>query len=112
MQMLPVALDAGLSIDSFWNSTLDELFAVIDCYKRREKASIAQSYLAAKMIAQFVGISMNGKSIPEIHQMFPELFIDEANKAASEQQMLFIKERFKVFADQRKVYVGGINSGS
>ena len=76
-RILPMALDAGMSIVQFWDSTVGEIKLMIDAFNRKRKSDISDVYLNAKLIASFVGCSINGKQIPEIYDLFPEMFADE-----------------------------------
>lgn len=65
-----------MSIDEYWDSTLAELKLFFEAYYKREERRANEismtSYSLAKMIAQFVGLSMNGKSIPSYETLYPQ----------------------------------------
>ena len=75
--LLPIALQYGLDIFTFWDMTLKEISAFIKAIQEQEKTKQANMYLQASLIANFIGNVVNGKQIPPIHSVFPELFADE-----------------------------------
>lgn len=60
-----------------------------------------QTYLMASLTANFVGCVMNGKQIPPIHQVFPEVYEELAQKEQEEQDyraMMLYKEQMLDYA--------------
>ena len=70
-------LQYGVSFDDFWNMTIKEINIFLGAYQEKEKLSYSKAYLQASLVANFVGCIINGKTIPPIHQVFPELYTDE-----------------------------------
>lgn len=82
--------------------------------KTRAKEQVTLAYNQAAMVAQFVGLSMNGKPLPKLYDLFPALRDDYAQQQADEQQykaMMLLKEQFMSFANthnkQRRLKAGG-----
>ena len=67
----------GVTFDDFWNMTIKEMNIFIRAVQEREKVKYSTTYLQASLTANFVGCIINGKEIPPIHKIFPELFDDE-----------------------------------
>lgn len=115
---MPIALRAGVNIFDFWNYTLKELTLILNNYKdseeQRAKEQITVSYNQAVMIAQFVGLQMNGKPIPSIEKIFPSL--NEAQPTQAQEDLeykkaMLLKEQFMFYANahnkQRRLKSGG-----
>lgn len=107
MHYLPGALQAGLSISDFWNSTLDEIECYIKAYNEKVKSDITLSYLTAKQTAQFIGLSLNGKEIPSLYESYPSLFTAEAAAEVEAIQLEIMKEQMLAFADGRNRQIDG-----
>lgn len=60
------------------DSTCTELQIYFDVaeqkYKDKLKVSLEQNYLLAALVSQFVNLSMSGKPLPKIYELFPEQF--------------------------------------
>lgn len=74
--------------------------------RNKAKDTLISNYTLATMIANFVGLSMNGKSIPKVETLFPATFgiteseEDELTDAEYNRAMM-IKEQFIDFANRR-----------
>ena len=100
--LLPIALQYGLSVFDFWNMTLKEILAYLKAVQEQEKTKRQDLYLQASLTANFVGSIINGKPIPPIHQVFPELYQELAQKERAEQDykaMMLYKEQMLDFAN-------------
>ena len=87
------AVQINIDIEKYWNYTLAEILMLFEAYKKRKeeeaKEALHLSYLQAAMVAQFVNKALNGKRIPEIHQVFPSVFGPvEVNWQQYEQQFM------------------------
>lgn len=81
--------------------TLKEINAFIKAIQQKEKTNRTQAYLVASLTANFVGCVMNGKQIPPIHQVFPEVYEELAQKEQEEQDyraMMLYKEQMLDYA--------------
>lgn len=58
--------------------TLKEISQFIKAIQEQEKIKRGETYLLASLTANFIGCVVNGKQIPPIHQVFPELYDNEA----------------------------------
>ena len=83
-----MAIKYGLTFDDFWNMTIKEINIFIKAIQERERDKYSNTYLQASLTANFVGFIINGKQIPPIHSVFPELYEDEARIAQAKQDYL------------------------
>lgn len=67
-----------MSIDEYWNLTIGEISRYINA---KLKSGIRNNYNLASLIASFVNISINGKSLPTIERLYPSLFFEEVAEA-------------------------------
>ena len=109
---------AGISIFDFWNYTLKELTLILNNYKeveeQRAKEAITISYNQAVMVAQFVGLQLNGKPIPSMEELFPSLRSEQPvaqNEEIEYKKAMLLKEQFMFYANahnkQRRLKTGG-----
>lgn len=109
---------AGVSIFDFWNYTLGELTLILNNYKeveeQRAKETITISYNQAVMVAQFVGLQLNGKPIPSMEELFPSLRTEQQevkNEELEYKKAMLLKEQFMFYANahnkQRRLKTGG-----
>ena len=75
--LLPFALQYGLTVFDFWNMTIKEINQFIKSIQQREKQIRQNIYLQASLQANFVGFILNGKQIPPIQEIFPEIYQEE-----------------------------------
>ncbi len=75
---MPTAIQSGIDVREYWDYTLGEINTVIKAKKElmeaEEKSSISKMYITASMTAQFVGRMLNGKSIPSLYELFPNVY--------------------------------------
>lgn len=90
-----------MSVFTFWDMTLKEINTFIKAIQEKEKKNRTQTYLLASLTANFVGCVMNGKQIPPIHQVFPEVYqelAEEERKAQEYRAMMLYKEQMIDYA--------------
>lgn len=104
--MLDNALDWGLSEETFWNMTVGELDRYIDSKRRQETHRLKERATMDYTLALLVGRAMRGSSeenpFPELYEVYPNLFFDEAIKREeerAEQQAKLSAIRFIQFAE-------------
>lgn len=94
--VLPVAIQAGIDITQFYDLTLGEIYLIIDQYKEKVKMqqlfNAQNQYYTAMFTVTFLGASLKGMRVPDIEEMFPDLFDQEAyeNKKLEELQQQLI----------------------
>ena len=100
-------MQCGIDPISFWDYTIGELKLIVDNYvesKNNEtKEKFAYSYNNACLIASFVCRGLNGEKLPPIHEIYPDMFVDE-QKVDEERQKAMLslyKEQFIDFANAR-----------
>ena len=103
-QLLPIALQHGLSLFDFWNMTLKELLQYLNAVQEREKHKRQEQYLQASLTASFIGCVWGNKPIPPIHQVFPEIFEETVQSEQTQQDkdymaMMLYKEQMLDFAN-------------
>ena len=101
-----------MSIDQFWDSTLDEIKLYIKAYNDKLKEDISLAYMESKNTALFVGCVLAGKQIPSLLDLYPGLYQNEIQAATERQTIEWQKEMLKVFADERNHYLEVKNNGT
>ena len=97
----------GYSPSLFWDSSLQEVYDLIESYSRKQKikaqeyeadlkAKISLNAVLARQIGEYVASLFNSDSkITSLGELFPELFKDEQN---SNNDMALYKERMEEYA--------------
>lgn len=62
---------AGISAADFYDLTFGEAADFIECHRKQQAMA---AYDGAAMIASFVSLGLNGKKLPRISALYPELF--------------------------------------
>lgn len=85
--------------------TLDEIILFLKAMGEQEKRNRTNLYLQASLVASFVGRVFNGKPIPSIETIFPEI-INKPTEVDEEKAQAFYKEQMieyaKAFNRKRK----------
>lgn len=85
--------------------TISEINIYFNAYnereKQRQKEIMATNYNLASLISSFVGRIMNGKQLPGIYELYPDLF-----EAPMESWEVY-KAQFSEFADRFNKQRGG-----
>ena len=104
--MLDNALDWGISEQIFWDMTIGELDRFIDSRKRQEEYKLKERATMDYTLALLIGRAVQGSSeehpFPELYEVYPNLFFDDAIKkeeAKAEQQAQLSAIRFIQFAE-------------
>lgn len=85
---VPIALQYGLTVFDYWNMTLYEINQFIKAMRQKEIQVRENMYMQAQMQANFVGYILNGKQIPPIQNVFPEMYQDLIEQDQKRQQEL------------------------
>ena len=72
-----------------------------------EKKQLSLAYLQSSQTANFIGMIMNGKNIPPIEELYPNLFIDETQSDEDLTELEYKKMMF--LKDQMSEYVQDYN---
>lgn len=94
--LLPLALQCGISIFDFYDMTFAEVRIVINAYFEKQKRELQQTasmvYAEASLTAMFVGKLISEKAkVLTLYQAFPELFKEEIKaeeKARQEEEKM------------------------
>lgn len=90
--LIPLALQSGINYFDFWEMTLAEIMLVIKSHyeeeQRKQKNTTINNYNLATMVADFVGLSLNGKEKPNLYDIFPTLFKEECEEQQAERDKL------------------------
>lgn len=90
--MLDNALDYGLTEEEFWNMTLGELDRFLDSKQRQETHRLKERATMDYTLALLVGRAVQGSSeehpFPELYEVYPNLFFEEARKKEEEERAL------------------------
>jgi hypothetical protein len=99
------AIEAGVSVQDFWNLSLAELYDTVNTYsKRREKEfknSIRMQFLHAELVSRYLALGKNDP-VPQPWDYYPSLFAEEKKNydlAASKEEMEQFKDRRRQFAN-------------
>ena len=80
--------------------TLKETILVLKSYKRKEetraKETLLKNYNEASLIADFVGRILNGKHLPSVTEVYPQLAEDLTPEKLAKQQEKAEVERYKM----------------
>lgn len=107
----PKALESGVSIAMFWDSSIDELIDIIDCYNRRklneQRERLAISEISNIQLGDIISAMFSKDAkIRTVQQLAPELFdgvIDETERQEREWRMHMQKMReFTTRHNQRR----------
>ena len=115
---LDVALDLGISEESYWNMTIAELERAVKSKKRVMKQQAeadvkmraSYDYILADLIGRSVArIYSNSATMPPLSQVYPSLFnSEEIEEARAQKQDELSALRFKQFAQSfNKRFTGG-----
>ncbi len=97
----------GIDPIQFWDYTIGELKLIVDNYvedrNNEIKEKFAYSYNNAALIASFVCRGLNGDRLPPIHEIYPNMFVDEekVNEEKQNKMLSLYKEQFIDFANAR-----------
>lgn len=90
----------------FWRLSFGELTDIVDAYNRRErkrfKDAVRQQFLLAEVLTRYITRDKED-ALPRPWEYYPELFAEdkrEAEKQEEEAQLLELKERRRVYADE------------
>lgn len=102
-ETLPIALLSGVGIQEYWDLTFGEIVIILKNYQKKEEARVKEqlstTYNTAQLVASFVGLSMNGKDIPTIEEVFPSVF----QKQVKEEDIT--EREVKAMALQKDIWV-------
>ena len=109
--MYPHALDAGISIDLFWNSSVNEIIDMLESYGRRKeqerKLKIQDDFIIAEVIALNILAPVAGDkdAMPHPWDYYPSFF--EIEKKSWEENQL--KRQMEDYRERRKAYIAEVN---
>ena len=99
--LLPSALRCGINLFDFWKMTLKEIKLIIEAFTDIKKQEVEQikhsTYNNSYLTAFFVGCVLNGRNIPTISEVFPDIKVEEDKP---DNQVLLIKEQLLDFAEK------------
>ena len=110
-ELYPYALDAGISIDLFWNSSVNEIIDMLESYGRRKeqerKLKIQDDFIIAEVIALNILAPVAGdkEAMPHPWDYYPSFF--EAEKKSWEENQL--KQQMEDYKERRKAYIAEVN---
>ena len=90
-ELLPLALQCGISIFDFYQMTFAEVQAVINAYFTKQKRELQQQasmvYAEASLTAMFVSRLISEKAkILTLYEAFPDLFKEEIEEEKKDRQ--------------------------
>jgi hypothetical protein len=88
--MLDNALDWGISEEEFWNMTIGELDRAISSKQRQDKHRLKERATMDYTLALMIGRAVRGGDeehpFPELYEVYPNLFFEEAIKREEEKE--------------------------
>lgn len=107
-----MALDAGIPVETFWDSSMDEIRELLKSRSREEtrkrKEKIMDDFVMAEVIAWNIGAMLPHDekfTLPKPWDYYPKIFAEES--AAFEEQE---KERqLEEYKEKRRAYVAEVN---
>lgn len=81
-------LNNGIPERDFWDMTLGEAVRACDAGIRRRKTRARFDYAQAMTVGLFVASMFSSKAPPKIETIYPELFPQEEQKEAEEEQRM------------------------
>ena len=81
--------------------TLKEIHQFLIASQQKEKIELQHIYLQASLQANFVGFILNGKQIPPIQEIFPEIYQEEIEldeKKKEENEIILFKHQMMAWA--------------
>ena len=88
--MLDNALDYGVTEEQFWNMTIGELDRLVNSRQRIEKYRAKERATFDYTLALLIGRAVRGGDeehpFPDLYEVYPELFFDEAVKREEQKQ--------------------------
>ena len=104
--MLDNALDWDITEEQFWNMTVGELDRCISSKQRQEEHKLKERATMDYTLALLIGRAMRGSDeenpFPELYEVYPRLFAEEAKRKEEEQAELMTQLsaiRFIQFAE-------------
>lgn len=112
-ELLPVALQCGISILDFYDMTMIEVVKTIEAYQKKDKLRLQEkayiAYQESQLISCFIG-SMFKKGqtkLPTMYDAFGALFEEEIKQQEMEQDKARILAFVNRINDARKEQNGG-----
>lgn len=88
--MLDNALDYGVSEQEFWDMTIGELDRLVSSRQRTEKYRLKEKATMDYTLALLIGRAVRGGDeehpFPELYEIYPDLFFDNAEKRRQEKE--------------------------
>ncbi len=107
-----MALDAGISIELFWNSSLNEITDMLESYARKEKRRRKEKVLDDFIIAEVTAVNLAAlfssdkkAETPKPWDYYQELFVEE--KKAYEKEKAY--RELEEYKEERRAYVAEVN---
>lgn len=107
-----MALDAGISVDTFWNSSLAEIMDMLDSYareeKRRRKDKIMDDFIMAEVMAVNIAAMFStdkNTDTPKPWDYYQKLFAEE--KEVYEKQKA--ERDLEEYKEKRRAYIAEVN---
>lgn len=102
-QLLPSALECGISLFDFWDLTFGEISLYISIHNKKEKLRIQEQAAFNYSLANLIGISVTrlmdkNSKYPSIEEAYPNLF-DSLEVQPKQQDWRIAKERLMKYAE-------------
>ena len=112
-QLLPIAIECGISHWEFWDLTFGEISLLIKVRNKREKQRLQEAAAFNYSLAHLIGLSVarlmdKNAKYPPIHEAFPNLF-DDVDLTPKKQDWRIAKERLMRYAEAHNKKRGAAN---
>lgn len=111
--MYPAAIDAGITIELFWNSSVNEIIDMLESHyrenERKRKQKIMDDFLLAEVIAHNVATLLFSESDKKVMQRpwdyYPSLFKKEKERYEEKERQI----EFEEYKERRREYIAEFN---
>ncbi|MBQ8232433.1 MAG: hypothetical protein IJZ34_10990 [Lachnospiraceae bacterium] len=107
-ELYPEALDAGISHEVFWDSSLREIHDMLESFLRRRKQKLKDDFIIAEVTALNILIRISpkkNKKYPKPWDYYECLFSEEKKIYEEEEE----QQAFEEYKEQRRRYVEEYN---
>lgn len=112
MDLYPEALDAGMSIETFWDSSIDEIVDMINSHireeNRRKKQKVIDDFIIAEVTALNLAALFSKKEdrkIPKPWDYYKTMFAEEKEAYEAKEEERALEE----YKEKRRAYVAEYN---
>lgn len=107
-----MAIDAGISIEAFWNYSLNEIIDILESISREEKRRRKEKIIDAFIIAEVTAMNLAALFSSDEKIKFPKPW-DYYDKIFDEEKEVFkqqeLERQLEEYKEKRRAYVAEVN---